>query len=626
MPETPPNSEAQTYVLGWCREAVQEGESFLRQQSGFSQIGTLIDIIMGESRDMTPSSLSNVRDNRIGKIALDLASGLTDVRPFWDYRTFNKRFENQAEMLDKLSQSWWYNRFIDLKFMNCVQYTLAAGSGYEHIVYNEHIGDLDVIPEDPRDVLPIRPSSYITLQDAFGVIVRRERTVNYVRALYPSKAHLITADREGSLAAMDKQTRAGNLMASVSPFMANLWEQVRGRSAAHLNVPVLDLYTMYVTDPRRNTRDDLGSEYTGQPIQMGEPGTNWAYSVQVGEPLYPRKRCIVFTSKTVLRDGPSIYWHGLFPICKLTLDPWPWSWLGKSPLKDALPLQAELDKLMRAKSNHNAKVAQPDLLADKNAISQAAMNKIDTRKAGLKLRFNPVAGKGAELRYPDQLDPSIVESIRDLRDEMDYLSGARDLTQLMRLNQIPSADTVEKMMEAMSPAIRMRSRVMEVFIREKAMMVAANFMQFYTLPQRLAVLGTEGMTFEDFDYDPGTMIPDFITPEDEAKGIVRPRAERAAVFIKNFSFHAAPGSLLSASEVTSKLLYIQLFRAGVLDIWSLFEKLGIPNAGVAPAGSIPERLAAMQQMGLVPAVSATGRKASAETMPRVSSKGITESK
>ena len=45
----------------------------------------------------------------------------------------------------------------------------------------------------PRDVLPIRPNDFHSIQSAFGVIIRRERTVNYLRSVYEDKAEFIPA-------------------------------------------------------------------------------------------------------------------------------------------------------------------------------------------------------------------------------------------------------------------------------------------------------------------------------------------------------------------------------------------------------------------------------------------------
>ena len=390
---------------------------------------------------------------------------------------------------------------------------------------------------------------------------------------------------------------------AVSPFAE---AQARlNRANANLAIPTADLFTLYVKDPETNK--------SSLPIWMGDEANG--YWVSPGEKKYPRKRRIVFTRATVLSDGPSPYWHGQFPLSKLTLDPWPWSWIGKSPLWDLLPLQEELTRLLRVVADRNQKVARPDLLGDANSMSKAAFDAIDTRKSGLRIRQNMLAGKGVQIQPPPPLDEGIVKTIQFLIQEMDTISGNVDMSNLAKLNQLPSSNTIETIMESMTPTIRARSRVMEAFLREFAMMTLSNFFQFYTTAQRMAVLGPDGMTFEDFDFDPGTLIPDYINDSERGQP-VRARSNRAQDFLRQFTYQIAPGSLLSASEIEQQLKYLQLSRAGLVDHWTLLEKLGIPNVGEAPAGTITDRLVKEQEMGLGMSVSPAGRKASGQEMPR----------
>lgn len=618
----PPVQENLSKTLGWCNEAIQEGENFLRSQVGFDKIPDTIANVMGDySSDVTQSSLSDIVDNRLGKCASDLVSGLTDIRPFWEYKTFNKNFDRQAEMLGKLSVSWFLGRAIDMRQADLVRWNCVGGTSYAHQVWDETIADLNVIAENPQDCMPIRPSDYVSCQNAMGMIVRRERTVNYLRDKYPEVASRIQADRDASFISRQR-ARVQSVMAKLNMSAGPFWESLAGKPAQTINVPAADLFTLYVKDNTKNK----GS----RPVWVGEGDPtgahpNWSYWVKPGDPLYPRGRNLIFTRTAMLRDGPNIYWHGMFPMSKLTLDPWPWSWLGKPLLHDAMPLQRELNRLLRGVSDHNQKVFRPDLIAEQRSMPRSAMDSIDTRRAGLKLTTLP--GRKAELGIVAPLDASIENTIKFLIDEMEMLTGTRDLTQMMNLGQLPTSETIEKMIESMTPSIRLRSRVMESYIREFAMMLASNFFQFYDMPRRLAILGPDGATFEDFDYDPGTMLPDFISEDDEKNRVIRPRYERAREFLRMFTFHIAPGSLLSASEVTRKLLYIQLARAGWLDIWTLLDVLGVPNVGEPPAGAktVTERLVQMQQLGLGMSVSPTGRKASGQEMPHMKNGSIAES-
>jgi len=458
-------------------------------------------------------------------------------------------------------------------------------------------------------------------------MVRRERTVNYLKQMYPQYANRIAPDREGSYAAMSKKASYNRTLQGlglVSGFMANLWAGIGGRpNAAPLTVPVCDVYTIYVHDDSLNK--------TGEDQIIGDASKNWSYRVKPGQPLYPRGRCLVMTQsvKEPLYDGPNIYWHGLFPLPKLTLDPLPWSWLGKSPLKDLLSIQAQIDRTARGISDKFEKYWRPDLIGDAKSISKAAQDRIDTRRAGLRLR-QQVAGN---IQMPDPNMQGValaLQFLTSLVTEAKELSGTQELTSLVQLGQLPSSETIERMIESMSPAIRLRSRVMEAFMREIAMITLMNFFQFYTQAQRIAVVGPRGLTFEDYDFDPDTLIPDMISMgmiDDDGNPL--PRYERAREFIRHFTYQIAPGSLLAASEVTDKLMYLQLSRMGFVDPLTLLEKLGVNN--IAPpkimeaAGTtIMERLMWAQQAGLTMAPGPAGaqgggpgRKATAQAMPRM---------
>jgi len=636
MPQTNPLKPSQIphdlsprAVHDWAQLAIQEGQAVLSSEPTFSRIEEIQRGILGDLKDdpLRPQGISGIRLNHLSRVRQDLSSSLTDIKPFWEYRTTNTRFEPQADMGQKLASSWWTGRQIDLKFYDSINYALVAGSGFPHLIWDNTIGDQNVIPEDPRDVLPVRPSDMISVQNCFGVVIRRERPVNYLRGKYPQFANRITADREGSYASQSgakRWNRIVDALALRSGFMQNLYSTLGARTAAqNLNVPVSDEYTIYV-------KDDSVNE-TGREVMMGDPSTNWSYICRPGEALYPRKRLIVMTSSCSepLYDGPNPYWHGLFPCPKLTLDPLPWSWLGKAPLTDLLPVQREIDRTARGISDLLEKVWRPDLIGDKRSVSKQSMEKIDTRSAGLKYHTNPMAGQGLTVVYPPvEKLAAAMEWINFLLNQMKELSGTEDMTDLAELGQVPASETVERMLMAKSSAIRLRSRMMESFMRELAMMVLMNFFQFYDAPRRLAALGPNGLTFEDVDFDPGTLIPDMLDMGlMDNWGNPLPRHERALKFISYFSYHIAPGSLLAASGVTDKLMMLQLTRMGACDFLTLLQKLDVnniaPPAVLEQAGdTIMERLQWQQTVGLGMQVgpagaSAAGRKATGQAMPRM---------
>lgn len=632
------NIPAETWekgVLGFLEEALEEGEAYLKAQVGYERISQSIDMIMGKQRDLKPSMLSTTSYPHGAKCAADLAAMMTDTRPFWEYRVSNPRYQQWQSNLGKLATHWWVYRHQDMRLSEVIKYALVGASSYAHIDWNPDLpqgGDLEMIGEDPRDVIPIRPNGNESIQNALGVMVRRGRTVNYLRQRYPSKAHLIIPDADASAVTLSlNSTRAGRILEALggSPFMDRLW----GRKPANETprVPTATVYTVYLRDNSRNETKDtilMGNwdkdPITGRQIALD----NWSYEVKPGGLKYPRGRRITATRAAVLKDGPNPFWHGMFPLPKLTLDPWPWSWLGKAPLWDLLSLQRSLDRDMRIVDDHLEKFARPDIIADKNSVPKQALNKWDTRRAGGKYQHNPIAGKGMQIVYPNPLDPSVQWHVDLIKNAMSDVSGVAALQSVMQLAQMPSADTVDKIIASMSPSVRARSRVLEAFVSEVAIIMAFNFAQFYTLPMRLMVLGPNGVTREDFDFDPGTIIPDFVHAQDmDYRGIPTsdainrgplPKYERAQEFMRQFTFHTAPGSMLSASDMEDQLKYLQLARSGLVDHWTLLEKLNVPNVGM-PAdlpSDITGRLLYEQKVGLGMAISPTGRKASGDKPPR----------
>lgn len=626
----PPVSDSEHKVLGFLKEALEEGEAFLRSQKGYTRINDTIKAIMGDSPILQNSTLSQTTVNHVSKVATDLTAMCTDVKPFWEYQTKNNRFKKHTEILGALSEHWWLNRLIDLKFADVVRYSLCGGTGYAAPFYNTTIQDQDMSAEDPRDLLPIRPPSVsLGLQECFGTLHRVQRTVNYVRMRFPHKADYIQADRDGSVASQSlANTRAGALFEKYgSPFRERLFGDKPQKELPR--VPSVDLYTCYLADDAVN---ESSSPKGVGDFQDSKPLNNWSYVVQPGEPLYPRKRCIIFTQSTILYDGPSVYWHGLFPYAKLTLDPWPWLWLGKGVLWDVLPIQKATDGILRIIDDHLEQVARPGVLADKQTVSKSVLDKVDTRKAGLKIWQNMAGGKGITIQPPPVLPQDILEILKYYEEKMYDLPGIKDLSSMMRLNQMPSSDTIERLTENMSPSVRLRSRVVEAFMRDFATMIAWNFSQFCPLQTRIAILGAQGVTPDDFDFDPDSFLPAWTSADYDDNGVVNsasmargplPRYNRAQQFFKQISYHIAPSSLLNSSEIETQLKYLQLSRAGLIDHWTLLEVLNIPNVGSPPEGAttITERLMAEQQMGLGMQVSAAGRKSSGQEPPAQRSSG-----
>ncbi len=384
-------------------------------------------------------------------------------------------------------------------------------------------------------------------------------------------------------------------------------------------------------DYDKKTMDELGHAAT---TKASRPTNPWSYAVAPKAPLYPFNRLIVWGGGALLYDGPAPYWHAKFPLIKFTLNPFPGSWWGKAPVWDCLPLNTSVNANLRVIDDHAAKVAQPGLIGDRN-VSKAEMQKADTRAPGMKVRTNMSSGKGLQVVNPGILDPIIWEAIKWAMEMMQKLSGTFDPSSMAALAQVPSADTIDTLFKSMTPGVRRRSRILEGAYKDLAEMQLYGMFEFDSLSRRVAMLGPNAATPEDFDFEPGTSIPDDVPDGDlgdiasnaDALGLDNPRPlyMRCRAMLMSVACQFDPSSLLNTAHQQELMQMFMLSKMGYLSCFSLVESLGMLSK-FAPAGmTIPpdeiSRLALQQQLGIGLLANAQGRKATNEAPPSLGQSG-----
>lgn len=588
--------ELEQYLLGWIRSKVGEGLGILKKERAFGQIAEGMKYVEGDQMPMRSGALSRITDNRIRKIVLETVSALTDVRPIWNYETYVEEYKPQSEIQNKLARGWWKNSQADRRLQSTLTYACVGGSGYAALTWNPDLpggGDLELVPYDTRDVIPIEPVFTDTIQDWRGVILRKRLPVATVRAMFPTKAHMLTGKAGSWFGQVDRDSSG---IFNVASTAWSILSAGAGKQEISAQTST-DLLNVYVKDESIHTGD--------QPILMGDPDSNWCYTVypvgsthpETGQVvtekearLYPRGRLIVCTPEAILKDCPNPYWHGMFPLVRFTLDPEPWSLLGAAMVGDLIPLQNALNEALRGLEDGMGQWVRRGIIADKTAVPKSTLDAIDTRRAGMKASVNPVAGDGFKVIDGPMFPPWYMEMVQYFKEEMDEISGVRGLQQLAQLKQMPAAETMEKYMDALSPLLRIRARSIEVSLGELAELLKVGFFQFYDVERRMQILGKDGISMEDFDYDPGSLVP-------AGPG---PRHERAEKHHRNFSFSVAPNSFLNVSHSTQKMFILQLLRSNLMDPWSAWETFDLANTGHAPAETVPERIIAARKMGLLP--------------------------
>lgn len=592
--------------LGMLLEFRQQGESFIRQQRAYMDFDKALDLISG-IEDRIPKSLSRIKNNQLKRDIREAVASISNIRPTWTYQSGDRKADDKVHALNKRQQYWYYQTFADMQIRSAFQYAGVLGTGFvvphwkrKHWGYGK--GDIALKVLSPRDVLPVQLPPSNDLQDAYCVIIRHETPINMAWAMWPEYQDMIVPDRESPSALM----RASNaVLRFISPAL-NVGGNLKGKENQTTAWPTVDIYWAYIMDMSINT--------TGREMTMGEPGTSWSYTVPYigqeipdgtygasgprlrrAEPedclLYPNRRLVCFTNNGILRDGPNYDIHGMVPAVPFRFDSWAWEWLGFSLVRDTANIHLSATRLLRSIDDSQNARLRPPLSYNENTISENLASRFDARLPGVQIPANLDMGKPFELLIPAQYydgaqSPQLFAHIKDLYAWAKQMIGLGDLTALAKAKQVPSSDSIEKLMEMAGPLITDMSRCCEASLVQVADIWKGLALQYYSTRDRLQKVGEAGAVDEDIDYDPGTMIPSHMPGENPNYPSAFSRLRRSKHAMDAISTYVNPQSVHELTNVSKRMSLLLLKKAGLkLDSWTIAKAFNIDNYGPEPQGT-----------------------------------------
>lgn len=608
-------------LMGWLDEALVEGDAYIQGDINYDEMAKGMAYVSGEqTRDAGGTGYDDFKINMCRRAAQAHVSALTDIKPTFGWRSMNPKYAATADLCNKLAVAWYLNNMADVSFGNVMKMAWAAGTADMQIEWDATApggGDHRVIPRDPRDTIPIRPSRYGGIQSWRGLTIREVHSINVLRDTFPQHAHLFAPTPDtllGTVKGLLMRSAANKYQTPADPLSA-----LSGvpRAAGPLRPGDCILYSTYLTDRSRNL--------TSRPIVVGDPTKPWSYTVEPQQLLYPRKRLIIRTEHHILYDGPNPYWHGMFPIVRFS--PWqlPWAFFGEPALKDLTPIQDAVNKLGRNVLNGIDLWVNAQHQIDMRAVGEAAARMYNPRKPGQRVRINSAAvDPDKAFKKIEGPNPQVLAMATDLlaslRQVFEAQAGTGNLEALLQLKQMPAENTVERFYQAMTPELRLEGRMFEAFLRDGSRQILYNTFQFQTQLKRVHMLGDAAALLEDFDADPGTLVPaldklitdpmsglPMVNPEyDPMFDKNLPRAQRAQAMAGLMAFIIAPNSVLAFNAQEEKMMDFQLSRMGYLDFWTLMERLERPNVGQPPPIPLPATKPPANELELAEGI-ATGR-------------------
>ena len=634
-------------LLAWAKDIVSDGRSYLRLQPAYPFIQDGIDFVNGENVNTSVGLLSGMRTDQTVRNAKELIAAQTNIRIIPAFKSNIEEFRNQETILNKTFMAWQGMTFADRKLRKAWQWACIGGTGYIGTRYDPNYwyrgrGDIVWDAYGPLDVLPVGMGRQHDIQKAYAVVLRVDTPIHEAWRLFPRYVNQIHPSR-------DARAGHGAVISQAVKFATAVLKRFgQGTRIEREATPwqTVDVYYIYVDDDSVND--------TGEPVLMrgpdGVPGTSWSYEVpyvgqeiKIGERngspitrkatredclLYPNRRLIIGVGTDLLgvivnpdpMDQASPYWHARVPVVQLRADDWAWNFLGFPMSRYGQSLEKASIEIWRGMIDAmNARLSPPrafDRNSQAAALAQTINTRIPNQVVGLDLSLVPLAQQMGPLlpfqwyEFPAHYLQAQQMLTGMIKDQM----GVADASALARARQLPSGDSVEKLMEQLGPLVKDQSRNMEESIRSMGEHWKSCFFQFYTAARRMQLLGSEGLAEEDYDYRPGTLIPyaddalwfstgapdlrtvenrrKFGAPEEWetyfARGEIVPQFERARWHKDNFSFTVTPYSLHEFNSISRKLFYIQLQSRGFpLDPWTLAELFDIRNFGELP--DIPDQ-------------------------------------
>jgi hypothetical protein len=602
--------------LRWIGQAIDLGQKANEQQMAWADIDKGRQTVIGYQENLMPSYRSKVKANIPKRQIREVISTTSDLRLLGGFKTFNRDYEQQAEVLNKMMIAWYWNTFADRKIRKSMQYAGVEGTGWARPLWKmdmwcEGRGDIDLEIYGPKDVSFIQLPRDGDIQRAYAVLIHQAVPVALMHAMYPEHATYIKPDR-WEMNAIQKGLK------KVQKFLSPVLNVTSKSSQQDIIFPVCDVYHIYVMDKTFNN--------TGHPVPMGKPGTSWYYEVpswqtdipagrdRAGNPTYrkaevkdclyyPNRRFLVATPQHIFYDGPNPDLHGKVPLVRFVVDDWLDEIMGFPLTHDTYTMSETHTNIMRGMADRLEVKAQPPLAYDKNTVAKSVMEKLDTRRPNQKIGIDMQAGEAPKPlldRSYFSVDADEFTFLQLLEDQMGKQLALKDMLAMAKAKLNVGSDAMERLIESSGPVVKDICRNMEQPVAQLADLVKALMFQYYTVSRRVQILGEDGLNEEDFDYDPNSMIPSHSPDEFAAAGknfdgtqkmpaqeSRYTQLERARMYCDNFYYHQTPNSLHQQQQMARKLLFVQLASKGIvpIDPWTLAEVCDVPNYGPAPKGT-----------------------------------------
>lgn len=601
--QCPPAAASEDRKLGWLRESNEEGEMWLKSQRGYGDFRKSMDILSGKTSDLdTADYRSKLATNGLKRDVREVVGALANIRPLWGYQTENRAFESNATMMNKVTRAIYLENYFDRGIKEALQYAAATCTGWVRPVYRRRMGgtgkgNIQLMTYGSPCVLPVQLPSSGDWQEAYAVTLLDEVPVYMAHSMFPDFQDKLRPTSSKYWYSTDVRSSA----------VGNLWKRIWGSMRRSPDSRMADVFVPL----RYTTVVDLAVNNTGQMIPMGEIGSPWYYEVpslgaevQVGQGpdgpvyrradandarLYPFRRLLISSENCVCYDGPAFNWHGELDLIPFCVDDWPWEPIGFSLVHEGYDLQASQHEIERGVMDKVRAQLDMPLGYDINAVESKQAKQFDPMQPRARIGYD-----GSQVDKPFspavppevyQVAPEVLTFYKVLQEARQYQLGIKDVVALAKARALgKGSDQLEALMEANGPIVRDISRSMERSLSRIGHQLKYLVLQYLDTFRLMQYVGEDGVTQEMFDFDPASLVPSHLPGEtafdsnERPLTSIYPRNKRARWFADNLKFFLLPHSVHEITQMTHRLLLLQLRKAGLpIDSQTIFEACDLGN-------------------------------------------------
>ena len=614
--QVPSQAAAEDRKLGWLNESTEEGQNWLRVQRGAGDWRKSLDLLAGRADATDRASYrSGLSANRLKRDVREVVGALANIRPIWGYHSDNRAFEKSSEMMNKVARAVYLESMFDRSIKEVLQYAAATCTGWARPVYQRDQGgrgkgSMKLLTYGAPCVLPVQLPSSNDWQQAYSVTLMDEMPIYMAHSYWPKYQERLLPTSSKYWYSQEIRTAA----------VGNMWQRVFTSWRRKPQNPQSDLFIPI----RYTTVIDNTINTSGQMIPMGEPGSSWYYEVPAkgqdipigrdrqGNPifrkatdddarLYPYRRLMISSEAVVMYDGPAFNWHGELDLINFCVDDWAWEGIGFSLLHDGWDLQEAIDIIDQGVMTKIKAQLDPALGYDINSVTPKEAKQFDPFMPRQRVGYD---GSAVDQPFVNIIPPEslrveaeILANRQYLMDSMDYSLGVHDIVALGKARALgQGGEEAEALMVSEGPIVNDISRSMERGLSRIGSQLKYLILQYMTSQRVMQYVGEDGVSNEIFDYDPESLVPSHMPGEQAHDSQERPigslhsQMERARWFADNLRFMILPHSVHEITQMSRRLMLLQLKRAGApLDWGTVFEACNVPDSKMEDGSSVQDR-------------------------------------